>query len=228
MPGEASATEKARAAAAVSLQGWLVKKAVRTVAKLDWKRRFFVLSNCSLTHHSQPGARAKHSLQIDFRTRARICNVRAHGVTSELEVFFATTGAVLYAVADEGASDDALSKWVEAVNQIAELLQPPESLAARAAAEEIARERARVAAEAAARDDEARKERLAEVRAAEAAYQAQRPLRAAVAQRRPRRRRRRRRRRQRRAPREFSSTFCTRGARTTSASSASARPWPRA
>jgi alpha-tubulin suppressor-like RCC1 family protein len=167
-----SPSERTARALAVSHMGFLVKKAVRTVAKLSWKRRHFRLQRGVLSYHKDdlPGTSPKHELRLDHLTKARIVSLRAHnmGGARELEVFFATTGAVVYAVAED---ERELLAWERVINEVVELLQPPEALAARAKAAEAARAAAAAAAEAARRDLEDRKEKVAQMIAEQAAYE---------------------------------------------------------
>lgn len=174
------------AASSGDFSGWLLKRAVRTATKDNWKKRWCVLSASKGTfaYFESPTSRSpKHSLTLTANSTVR--SVSFH-VPHELEIFFGSAGEAgagtgkdggnlaVYAspiTTGAGANPAAeVAMWVEKIQAVIMSLQTPltaAELAARTSALEAAQRIRNTALSAEAADRAARTEVIEQARHAE-------------------------------------------------------------
>jgi hypothetical protein len=103
-------------------EGWLTKKAVKTLSKLNWKRRYVTLNAtvCSIAYSKCAGGKPIRVLQLDASSSAR--RTMEHTKPGEFVVQTTTPGAewIFFACADDESSAD---DWVAAVRGILRVLR---------------------------------------------------------------------------------------------------------
>jgi alpha-tubulin suppressor-like RCC1 family protein len=156
-------------------EGWLVKKAVRTISKQSWKKRYFRIRNCEISYHAddKPTTPAKHTLLITPETKVRICSLRQHlTATRELEVSFPAVRQSLYAipVEEEGLDEKTIVAFEKVISKIINLLLPADVAAAKRTSDAKAKAASVIAANEVALDEEKRLEKLTKLRLAEKEY----------------------------------------------------------
>jgi alpha-tubulin suppressor-like RCC1 family protein len=159
----------------ITHEGWLIKKAVRTVSKQSWKKRYFRIRNCEISYYKDDkiSTSAKHTLTITPETTVRICSLRQHLTASrELEVSFPSVRQSLYAIPidEEGLDEKTLVAFEKVISKIITLLQPADIAAAKRTADIKAKTAAALAMKEALLDEEKRLDKLTKLRIAEHEY----------------------------------------------------------
>ena len=152
-----------------------MKKAVRTISKQSWKKRYFRIRNCEISYHADDKITtpAKHTLVITADTKVRICSLRQHlTATRELEVSFPLVRQSLYAVPidEEGLDEKSIVAFERVISKIINLLMPADVAAAKRTSDAKAKAAAALAANELAVDEEKRSEKLTKLRLAEKEY----------------------------------------------------------
>lgn len=86
--------------------GWVMKRAVRTATKNDWKKRWLVLMPTEITYAEAEGKKAKNSLPITGQCRVRAC---AYHYSNEVELWNPATSVALYFTTE---STDLMNEWI--------------------------------------------------------------------------------------------------------------------
>ncbi len=87
--------------------GWVMKRAVRTATKNDWKRRWLVLTPTAVSYYENNTAKKpKNSLPLTAQCRIRPCE---YHFKQEFELYNPGSGVAFYATTE---TVDQLNTWI--------------------------------------------------------------------------------------------------------------------
>jgi hypothetical protein len=87
--------------------GWVMKRAVRTATKDDWKRRYLRLFPKEVSYYETDVAKKpKNSLPLSGKCRIRSCE---YHFKNEIELYNPETGVAFYATLENEA---AVQEWI--------------------------------------------------------------------------------------------------------------------